>query len=408
MKARKILFWIHLVTGCLVGCVVLTMSITGVLLAYERQILSWVDRDRRPAPPAPGVPRLPIEAMLSQVISERSGTLTAVTVHSDAAAAAEVSFGREHVVLVDPYSGRILGESSAAARAFFQRVENWHRWLGANDEHRAGGRAVTGACNLGFLLLVISGPFLWLPRRWSPQSFRAVAWFRGGLSGRARDFNWHNVIGIWCAAPLFVIVFSGVVMSYSWANDLLYRLTGSEPPSQGTGPRSNGDSRQAPRGARKIPDTSGQSREAARQLPAHLDIPWTRAETLVPNWRSIVLRLPPSGRGPVTFMIDTGNSGSPNLRSQLTLDGRTGDVIRWEPFSSYSKGRRIRSWLRFLHTGEAGGLAGETVAAIATAGAAMLVFTGICLALRRMWRYKERLRSDAEPAAQDRTLAASR
>ena len=47
-------------------------------------------------------------------------------------------------------------------------------------------------------------------------------WFRGGLAGRARDWNWHNVIGFWCATPLFLIVLTGVVMSYPWANDLLW------------------------------------------------------------------------------------------------------------------------------------------------------------------------------------------
>jgi uncharacterized iron-regulated membrane protein len=38
--------------------------------------------------------------------------------------------------------------------------------------------------------------------------------FRPGLAGRARDFNWHNVIGIWCAPVLLVLTLTGAIMSY--------------------------------------------------------------------------------------------------------------------------------------------------------------------------------------------------
>ncbi len=289
---------------------------------------------------------------------------------SDPSAPAEVSFGREKLVLVDVYTGRVLGEGSQRIRAFFQKVENWHRWLGASNENRTAGRAVTGACNLGFLLLVISGPFLWMPRRWSGKNVKSVALFRGGLSGRARDFNWHNVIGIWCAIPLFMIVLSGVVMSYPWANNLLYQLTGNEPPVQG-GERARSENR-------------------AKSNLAGLNLLWMRTEQQVPGWQSLTLRMPPGGRGPLTFTIDTGSGGRPDQRSQLTLDRRTADVVRWEPFSSYNGGRRLRSWFRFLHTGEAGGLAGQSIAGIASAGAVMLVWTGIWLALRRLLRWRSR------------------
>lgn len=363
---RKILFWSHLAAGCLAGIVVLIMSVTGVLLAYQRQITNWMDRDVRSRAAATSLPRLNIEEMLSRISGENAAAPSAITVRADPSAPAEVSYGREHVWLVDVYTGAVLGESAPATRAFFQRVENWHRWLGADSANRPAGRAVTGACNFAFLLLVISGPFLWLPR--GPLRFR------GGLSGRARDFNWHNVIGIWSAAPLLVIVVSGLVMSYPWANNLLYRLTGNAPPVQGGGPRPAAESR-------------------AESFIAGLNSAWARAERQAPGWQSVTLRAPASSRAPLTFTIDTGSGGRPDLRSQLTLDRRSGEIIRWEPFASYNAGRRLRSWFRFLHTGEAGGIAGQSIAGIASAGAAMLVWTGLWLAARRLARWSVRVRA---------------
>jgi uncharacterized iron-regulated membrane protein len=387
MSLRKAIFWIHLATGCVAGTVVLVMSVTGVLLTYERQITSWTDRGFRSTPPVAGASRLPIEAMMEKVTAQNGALPSAIALRSDPAAPAEVSFGREHVYLVDVYSGGVLGEGSQGVRSFFRNVENWHRWLGASNENRAVGRAVTGACNFGFLLLVVSGPFLWIPRRWSRQSIKAIALFRGGLTGRARDFNWHNVIGIWCAIPLFMIVLSGVVMSYPWANNLLYQFTGNEPPVPG-----NAQGQRPGRGGEAEPSLAG------------FNLLWARAEQQVPGWRSLTLRLPAPGRGPITFTIDTGNGGRPDQRTQLTLDRRTAGVVRWEPFSSYNAGRRLRSWFRFLHTGEAGGIAGQTVAGIATTGAAMLVWTGIWLAFRHLSRWRKRDRPTAV-FAEKRTAA---
>jgi uncharacterized iron-regulated membrane protein len=398
MSLRKMLFWIHLAVGCAAGAVILIMSVTGVLLMYERQITAWFDRDFRAAPPWAGAVRLPVETMLANICSQKASMPSAITLRAALDAPAEVSFGREHVFFVDTYTGRVLGEGSRGTRSFFRTVEDWHRWLGAGSEHRAAARAVTGACNFAFLFLVVSGPYLWIPRKWSWQSVKAVTAFRGGLSGRARDFNWHNVMGIWCALPLFLIVLSGVLMSYPWATNLLYRVTGNEPPAQGARQRPAAESRQTERHRRD--GSTGPSLTGFNRL-------WTRAEQQVPGWKSVTLRFTPSNDGTMAFTIDKGDGGRPDQRSQLTLDSRTAELVRWEPFARYNAGRRLRSWFRFLHTGEAGGVAGQTIAGIASAGAAMLVWTGIWLAFRRLRAYRKRAKGQTPSLLRDKDYAMS-
>jgi uncharacterized iron-regulated membrane protein len=80
---------------------------------------------------------------------------------------------------------------------------------------------------------VASGFYLWVPRRWSWQHVRSVTLFSGKLRGKARDFNWHNVIGFWSAVPLFIVVLTAMPISFPWANALVYRAVGEEPPQQG-------------------------------------------------------------------------------------------------------------------------------------------------------------------------------
>ena len=82
-----------------------------------------------------------------------------------------------------------------------------------------------------FLFIVLSGMYLWLPRVWKWIQFKNVLWFRGGLAPKARDFNWHNVIGFWSAVPLAIVVAGAVPISYPWASNLVYRIVGDTPPA---------------------------------------------------------------------------------------------------------------------------------------------------------------------------------
>jgi uncharacterized iron-regulated membrane protein len=350
------------------------MSVTGVLLAFERQLTEFAERDLRVAPPGPGTPRLTIDRLISGVrAAEPEAMPSGLTLRSDPAAPVAISLGRERTVFLNPYTGAILGEGCKEVRGFFRTVTNIHRWLATPEKSRALGRGVTGACNLAFLFLVISGFFLWWPSAGTKNGCRAIVFPRTKLRGKARYFSWHNAIGFWCAPVLFFIVLSGILMSYPWATNLLYRVTGSEPPPTRTAPAQR-------------PATTKES----SVVPADIDRLWTVAEQRVPGWKIISVRFEASASAPLTFSIEQGQRGRPDLRSQLTLDPKTGEAVRWEPFSSFSLGRQLRSWGRFAHTGEAGGVPGQLIAALASAGATVLVCTGFALAWRRFRERKGR------------------
>jgi uncharacterized iron-regulated membrane protein len=92
----------------------------------------------------------------------------------------------------------------------------------------------------------------------------------------------------------------------------------------------------------------------------------------------------------VTFAIDRGTGGEPQKRAELQLDRATGAEVRWQPFSAVTPGRRLRSILRFAHTGEVLGVAGQTIAGIVSLGGVFLVYTGFALTLRRFVKWNRR------------------
>jgi uncharacterized iron-regulated membrane protein len=378
---RKTFFWLHLAAGVVAGVVILIMSFTGVLLAWQRPIIHMAESGLRRAPASKVQPTPDPEMILSKLSVVRRDLPASLTWHSDPSEPISASYGRDTVLYINPWNGEVLGEGPRQLKAFFRSAEDWHRWLAAGIEQRATFRGITGAANLIFLGILLSGAYLWMPKVWSRQYIRPAIWFRRGKNGRARDWNWHNTIGIWCVSPLFVIVVTGVVMSYPWANDLVYRVTGSQVPGRAEG--GGGRGRGGPA------DTSF----------AGLNILGAQAQKQVADWKIITMRLPANSKAPVQFQIDSGDGGRPDLRAQLTLDRNTGEVVRWEPFSTNNAGRRLRSWIRFSHTGEAGGIVGETIAAIASLGACFLVWTGISLAIRRLMRTVTRTRASAAAEA---------
>ena len=307
---------------------------------------------------------------------ERPGApATAVTVYADPAEASVVALGRAGIVYVEPATGKVLGEGSRGTRAVFRAVEDWHRWLAASGDWRATGRAVTGACTLAFLVLTLTGPFLWWPRQWSRAHLVPITWFQRGLRGRARDFNWHNAIGIWSALPLALIAATGLVISYEWANALLFRLAGEVAPARPAASARGG--------------AAGRGRDARPEPPPvdGLDRLWTRAQGQVEGWRSIAVRLPVPAQGPVTFTIDRGTGTRPDLRAQLVLDRQVRRrSCAGSRTTSQTRGRQWRTWARWTHTGEAGGVLGQAVAGLASAGAVVLAWTGLALELAALSR----------------------
>ncbi len=222
--------------------------------------------------------------------------------------------------------------------------------------------------------------YLWLPKLWTWIQFKNVLWFRSGLTPKARDFNWHNVIGVWTAIPLAIVVAGAVPISYPWASNLVYRIAGDTPPPP---PAANPQARPA-------------ERAPVTYVSGGVDAAWAASQAQIPNWRTMTTRLATSAKAPVIIAVDEGYAGQPQLRTTFTFDRATGSLEKAENFESLSSGRQLRSWLRFAHTGEIYGLTGQTIAGLVSAGSRGAGLHGNCAGApppRRMDRPPPRSRA---------------
>ena len=423
---RKLFFWFHLCLGLAAGIIVLEKCVTGILLTYEKQINTWARHQTvRFTPPAEAAARLTPEALMAKVREQAGIEPYEITFYSNPAepvgVLSESMSDDEGNLYVNPYTGASLGRTTIPTRAFFRSVNHLHRWAGIDGGLRKATESTMNAANVAFFFILLSGIYLWIPRKMTWQHFKPVVLFRKGASGKARDFNWHNVIGVWAWLPLVVIVGSAVEMSYDGVKDFVYSSTaspvrardgkkgkkkgGEKGPQQNAGKKGGaqqGDrpqgTQQAANGRQPEPAVARRRHDAPPLNYAGLDAAVATAEAQMPGWNYVRVRVPDGPRDPFEFTVDKGNGAQPQDQGALTVAREDGRVVKWTPFEAQSSGRRIESILRYTHTGEIWGVFGETLALLFTAGGCVLVYTGIALSLRRFLNWKKR-RSRPAPVA---------
>lgn len=388
MSFRKILFWIHLVAGVIAGLAIAVMCFTGTVLAFEKELVAWAERDARVvAAPTAGAPRLNLEDLQRKLRESRpEARPQTVVLQNEPTAAVAFSAGRTSTFYVNPYSGDVRVPQSTAMATFMQTMISWHRYLGFGGEvSRPRGKLVNGICNIAFCVLAITGLYLWTPRYRSWRALRPSIWFTQNQTSKARDWNWHNVVGFWCAPVLIVLTLTAMPISFRWAGAMLYTLTGTEMPA--TGPQSSG----APGAPVDVPPPP------AGAQPVSISSLLATVQQRTPDWKTITLRLPaPSARAdaqgaklqPVTFTVRETSSWPRTAMVTFSMDPFTGALLKREGYEDLSAARQARAWTRYLHTGEAVGWVGQLLAGVASAGGLVLTWTGLALAWRRFFGTK--------------------
>ena len=196
------------------------------------------------------------------------------------------------------------------------------------------------------------------------------------INGKARDYAWHQSFGIWMLLPLAVIAGTGVVMSYGWANSLLFAAYGEQPPQRG-GPPGAGPGR---------PDAAA----AGDAAQATFDQLLVTARTQLPDWQRMTLPIAPLSAS-VDIAVELPGDGPRPPRRTVTVSAADASLIKLSPppaeaAALQTPAQRARSWVRFAHTGEQYGVLGQTIAALASLLACVLVYTGLALAWRRFIR----------------------
>lgn len=381
---KKTILFIHRWLGLISGLVVVIVSITGCLFAFQYEITQWIRHDLIHADSVkPSQPTLPLPELRNKAAEKlRTDHLTyGITTYKDPSRnwsvlhyvyqpGSRTYFGsiKEYKTLyINPYNGNIEGIVDEE-NDFFQIVKGIHWSLLLATPI---GQPVVVWSTVIFLILLITGFILWWPKRWNKAGRQRSFKIKWGSSWRRINYDLHNVLGFYFLTIALLIGLTGLYWYFPSAKKALHFI--------GTGEF------MLPETPPKYVSTI-QTREQAK--PASLDIAYEKAWSKFPDADRIEFTSPVDSLGTITATI-RADSDTYYEKSMMYFDQYTGDVIHSNPYSEKNTGEKLLAMNYDIHVGAIAGLPGKIIAFLASLLCASLPVTGFLIWWDRQKRKKK-------------------
>jgi uncharacterized iron-regulated membrane protein len=333
--------WLAIIIAVPLICV----ALSGAMLIFEGPAA-----DANVVRVAPGTRVLSLDSLGERAIAAAGGG-TVVSVgfgrHPDEAFGFGVAQdSSEQDLLVDPYTGAVLGPDPGASwtQVLLNRIHQFHSTLLAG----AAGRVVVTYVTLGSLLLVLTGLVLW----WREKLWR----IRWSASWKRIVFDLHHALGVFAALVLLSIVGTGVWMGFAkQLNPLVLRL--NRTPTSTAAPQ--------------------QSAPAANAVPISLDSIVRSAHSAVPDAPVLLMLLAP--QTPALVLLRYPEDHTPGGRSRVYVDRYRGTILRATSTRTAEAGTKILTLQRPLHTGDIFGAGSQVIWFLAAVILASQAVTGILM-----------------------------
>lgn len=362
---RKALFWCHLAVGLVAGGIVFLLCLTGAVLSFELQIIDRAERTPRVAVPETQSALLPPEKIVEAVGSTTNEKIQTIEWFADPQRPVRVQTDQRKTILLNGYTGEVLGAGAVGLREFMR----WNTTLHTNLTTGPVGHLFVAWGNVGFVFLCLSGLWIWWPRVWRWSALRHALTPRFDVAGKTRDWNWHNAFGIWALLPLLFIATTGVVLSFRAADQWWRGFGGTAVLGPAAAPFHPSPPDTAPSKVAAWPD-------------------WLHSvQERHPGWRSISVfnRGLPNKDGVIPLRVNGGTFRQARKNVDVKVDPRLGQIVEERTWSTLDGSNRARSIARLGHSGEFFGSVGQFVALLACLAGMLLVYTGVALSWRRFF-----------------------
>lgn len=313
-----------------VGIIITIVCLTGAILVFQDEILELSNPSHYFVGEVKEKP-MPLEELIPKVNAQLdSNSVASVQISDDPKRTYRMTLaeGFRITAFVNQYTGEVTGMYKFQESPFYT-IMVLHRWL--MDGSRTWGKYTVGISTLIFVFILISGVIVWMPKRWNRSRFKIQ--FR---KGRKRLFyDMHNVLGVYACLVLLICALTGMVWSFEWYRNGLFRLFGVEVAESG----GHGGGRGARGGGR-----GGQQEE--------------KKELNVANWQTVFNSLQASNPDYEYIRVQDG-SAAVHLKSSVTsratdqykFDKKTGEIISTTLFKDQEGTTKIWAWVYSLHVG---------------------------------------------------------
>lgn len=372
MKYRKTILSIHKILGLFTGVVVFIVSITGCCWAFRDEIESTYNHYKKVEPQDQSI----LTPTKVKLIAEEIFPNNTVhgTLFKKADDAIEVIFYDAkpefyRSVFLNPYSGEVI-QIDDHLTGFFAFILKGHMRLWLPKEI---GEQVVGASVLIFILIIISGVILWIPKKRKNLKQRLKFDWKSSTKWKRKNFDLHTIIGIYVCTFALVTAFTGAMISYNWLKYVVYVSSGGE---------------KIP--AFIIPDNSSQ-KTALDNKTLPIDNLIVKLQKESPEAKSFELHYPETEDE--SIYVEISNSEGLYYDSDYRFfDQNTLEEIESKAiYGKYKDAKFADKIIRMnydIHVGAIGGLVGKIIAFLISLITASLPVTGILLWYGKKYKNK--------------------
>lgn len=226
MTIKKLIGELHLYLGLISGIIVFIVAITGCIYVFQKEIQDltqpyrFVEKRNQEF--------LPPSVLKASAEKELPGkNVTTVYYNPPDQSSIVVFFGSEpmyyYYVYTNPYTAEVLKVKDMTTDFFTIIMHLHYRLLLPEDI----GTTIVGYASLIFLVMMVSGLYLWWPRNKNSKKHKfRIRW---NARWRRKNYDLHNVLGFYMTWVAIFVVFTGLMWGFQWLADPVYAaLTGGD------------------------------------------------------------------------------------------------------------------------------------------------------------------------------------
>ncbi|SEB14637.1 PepSY-associated TM helix domain-containing protein [Pedobacter hartonius] len=380
-RFRKITGFIHLWLGLISGLVVLVLSITGCIFAFQKEISDVVySKVLLVKSPSAGAP-LPYSVLLGkarQTIGKGREVNYSVSYKDRGRAWEFMTYkgGDEKAffyfdtidyydsVFINPYTGAVTGHIDYK-HEFFNIIKMLHWGLLLNDSY---GQIITGCSTLIFVIMLITGMIMWWPKKWSKSNINRSFKVKWKAGFKRVNYDLHNVPGFYAMLLTLILALTGLVFAFTWFQQVVYFVAS---------------------GTSVQPVIKYEKSVSVTPVSSPIDFAFLRAKAMFPTSDRITVG-PASGKEGVIFINGIRGKETYYNADILQFDRYTGKLLNRRNYDEQNAGEKLYGMNYDIHVGAILGLPGKILAFIASLIAASLPITGFMIWLGRKKKKKRK------------------
>lgn len=393
---RKIHLWLSVPFGIIVTLV----CFSGAMLIFEPEVTRAVKSDVYYVASVKDSP-LPMGELMETVKATLpdSVSITGVTVFDDVSRTYQVNLSkpRRASLFVDQYSGEITGKYERIR--FFSTMFKLHRWLlDSANPHGEGtkvGKTLVGVSTLVFVVALISGVVIWLPRaRRNLRKSLSIS-FSKGWKGFWKGL--HVAGGMYALVFVLAMALTGLTWSFDWYRSAFYAVCGVEHTPRGFGQQASSGKNKSDRpfGEGKRHEGDWHRSSGGRHDGGHRG-DGRRHHSEFGRWQQVYdelqLRYPDAPQitiGMENATVTLGHVGNARAADRYEFSRRSGELSLSTKYADSKEADKLRGWIYSIHTGALGGIFTRILWLLGALLGATLPLTGYYIWIKHLLKKKD-------------------